>query len=180
MNVMEKAKDLKVLISEEELMKRIKEVADEINKAYGTEEELVVIGVLKGALMFYTELCKHLKMPVRMEFVSLSSYGNSKESSGKVSALNLHLPELVGKKVLVVEDIVDTGLTLDFLMNFLRTKCQAGDVKLCALLDKKCARKFPVYPDFRAFDIDNKFIVGFGLDLEELFRNLTYIGNIEV
>ena len=130
-------------------------------------------------VMFYTELAKHLKMQVKMEFVSLSSYGDSEKSSGKVNALNLHLPNLEGKKVMVVEDIVDTGLTLDFLMNFLRTKCSAKEVRLCALLDKKCARKFPVHPDFCAFDIDDKFIVGFGLDYKELYRNISFIGYLE-
>lgn len=174
-----KMENLKVLISEEKLMARIKEVAEEINAAYSEDEELVLIGVLKGALMFYTELAKHLKMHVRMEFVSLSSYGDSEKSSGKVNALNLHLPNLEGKKVMVVEDIVDTGLTLDFLMNFLRTKCNAKEVKLCALLDKKCSRKFPVHPDFCAFDIDDKFIIGFGLDYKEFYRNISYIGYLE-
>lgn len=176
---MTKMENLKVLISEEKLMARIKEVADEINATYAEDEELILIGVLKGSIMFYTELAKHLKMQIKMEFVSLSSYGDSEKSSGKVNALNLHLPNLEGKKVIVVEDIVDTGLTLDFLMNFLRTKCSAKEVKLCALLDKKCARKFPVHPDFCAFDIDDKFIVGFGLDYKELYRNISYIGYLE-
>lgn len=171
--------ELKILITEEQLKMRIKEVAQEINSAYGTEDELTLICVLKGALMFYTELSKHLKMPVKMEFVSLSSYGASQQSSGKVTALNLSLPHIASKNVLVVEDIVDTGLTLSFLINFLKTKCQLEDVKLCALFDKKCARKFPVTPDFAAFDIDDKFIVGFGLDYNELYRNIPYIGYFE-
>lgn len=172
-------KDLKVLISEEQLQKRIKEVADEINSAYGTEDELTLICVLKGALMFFTELSRYLKMPVKMEFVSLSSYGNSQKSSGKITALNLSLPQIEEKRVLVVEDIVDTGLTLDFLINFLKTKCGVEDVKLCALFDKKCARKYSVYPDFTAFEIDDKFIIGFGLDYNELYRNLPYVGYFE-
>ncbi len=176
---MAEMENLKVLISEEKLMARIKEVADEINSNYDKDEELILICVLKGALMFYTELAKHLKMQVKMEFVSLSSYGDSQKSSGKVNALNLHLPNLEGKKVMVVEDIVDTGLTLDFLINFLKTKCDAKEVKLCAMLDKKCARKFPVYPDYCAFDIDDKFIVGFGLDYKEAYRNLSFIGYLE-
>ncbi len=169
-------KDLEVLITTEELNKRIREVAQEINAAYGEKDELVLICVLKGALMFFTELSKHLKMPVKMEFISLSSYGDARKSSGKVTAMNLSLPNLEGKKALVVEDIVDTGLTLDFLIKLLRSKCAADDVKLCALFDKKCARKYPVTPDFCAFDIDDKFIVGFGLDYDELYRNIDYIG----
>ena len=114
-----------------------------------------------------------------MEFVSLSSYGDAQKSSGKVSALNLSLPPLENKNVLVVEDIMDTGLTLNFLLDFMRSKCKAKDVKLAVMFDKKCARKFPLKPDFSAFDIDDKFIVGFGLDYMELQRNLPYIGYYE-
>ncbi len=172
-------KDLKVLITEDQLKERIIEVAKEINEAYGETEDLTIICVLKGALMFFAELSKYLKMPVKMEFVSLSSYGNEQKSSGKVTALNLALPNLEGKRAIVVEDIVDTGLTLDFLLKLLKTKCGAQDVKLCTLFDKKCARKYPVSPDFCAFDIDDKFIVGFGLDYDELYRNINYVGYFE-
>lgn len=172
-------KNLKVLITPQELQERIRAVAQEINEAYGEEDELILICVLKGALMFFTELSKHLKMPVRMEFMSLSSYGNAEKSSGKVTALNLSLPNLEGRRALVVEDIVDTGLTLDFLIKLIKSKCGAQDVKLCTLFDKKCARKYPVSPDFCAFDIDDKFIVGFGLDYDELYRNIDYVGWFE-
>lgn len=169
-------KELQILIDEQTLNKRIRELADEINSAYDKDEELTLICVLKGAVMFFCELAKYLKMPVRMEFVSLSSYGEAQKSSGKVSALNLALPSFVGKKVLVVEDIIDTGLTLNFLIDFIKTKCEAKDVKLAVLLDKKCARKYSLYPDFSAFEVDDKFIVGFGLDYAERMRNLPYIG----
>lgn len=176
---MKNINELKVLIAQDKLEERIKAVAEDINEHYGVEKPLTLICVLKGALMFFTQLSKHLKMPVEMEFVSLSSYGSSTQSSGKVNALNLSLPNLVGKQVLVVEDIVDTGLTLDFLINFLKTKCEVENVKLCALFDKKCTRKYPVHPNFYAFDIDDKFIVGFGLDYDELYRNLPYVGYFE-
>ncbi len=176
---MEKNKELKVLIDEKTLVDRIKEVAKEINSYFGQEEELVMVCVLKGAVMFFTELSKHLKMPVKMEFVSLSSYGDAQKSSGKVSALNLSLPPLEGKNVLVVEDIMDTGLTLNFLLDFMRSKCKAKEVKLAVMFDKKCARKYPISADFSAFDVDDKFIVGFGLDFCELQRNLPYIGYYE-
>ena len=172
-------KDLKVLIDEKTLMARIKELANDINAHYGEDDELTIVCVLKGAVMFFCELAKHLKMPLRMEFVSLSSYGDAQKSSGRVSALNLSLPPLEDKNVLVVEDIMDTGLTLNFLLDFMRSKCRAKDVKLAVMFDKKCARKFPLKPDFSAFDIDDKFIVGFGLDYMELHRNLPYIGYYE-
>lgn len=171
--------ELKTLVTEIDLQKRIKELAEEINACYDENDTLVAICVLKGAVMFYTELVKHIKCKVRMEFVSLSSYGCSKTSSGKVSALNVSLPPLENEKVLVVEDIMDTGLTLKFLLDYLKTKCNVQDVKLVVMFDKKCARKFDIEPDFSAFDVDNKFIVGFGLDCDELMRNIPYVGYYE-
>ena len=171
--------ELKTLVSKEVLEKRIKELADEINSKYDENEEITAICVLKGAVMFFCELVKHLKMPVRMEFVSLSSYGCSKTSSGKISALNISLPPLENQNVLVVEDIMDTGLTLKFLLDYLKTKCSVKDAKLAVMFDKKCARKFDLEPDFSAFEVDDKFIVGFGLDYEEAMRNLPYVGYFE-
>ncbi len=176
-------KELKTLISSDELFKKIQKLADDINlyyeKNYSLNEELTIVCVLKGAVMFFAELSRYLKMPVRMEFVSLSSYGAGEKSSGKVSALNLSLPPLENKNVLVVEDIMDTGLTLKFLLDFIETKCKARDVKLAVMCDKKCARKYDITPDFYAIDVDDKFIVGFGLDYNELYRNLPYIGYFE-
>lgn len=176
-------KELKTLVKSEDLFKKIKNLADEINtyyeKKYGLDEELTVVCVLKGAVMFFAEISKYLKMPLRMEFVSLSSYGAGEKSSGKVSALNLSLPPLENKNVLVVEDIMDTGLTLKFLLDFIETKCKARDVKLAVMCDKKCARKYDISPDFYALDVDDKFIVGFGLDYNEIYRNLPYIGYFE-
>ena len=173
-------KELKTLISSDELFKKIQKLADDINlyyeKNYSLNEELTIVCVLKGAVMFFAELSKYLKMPVRMEFVSLSSYGAGEKSSGKVSALNLSLPPLENKNVLVVEDIMDTGLTLKFLLDFIETKCKARDVKLAVMCDKKCVRKYDISPDFYAIDVDDKFIVGFGLDYNEIYRNLPYIG----
>lgn len=171
--------ELKTLVSEKDLKARIKEVANQINESYEENETLTAICVLKGAVMFFTELVKHLKMPVTMEFVSLSSYGSSTVSSGKISALNISLPPLEKKKALVVEDIMDTGLTLKFLIDYLKTKCLVEDVKLAVLFDKKCARKYDIEPDFSAFDVDDKFIVGFGLDYAEKMRNLPYVGYFE-
>lgn len=176
-------KELKTLISSDELFKKIQKLADDINlyyeKNYSLNEELTIVCVLKGAVMFFAELSKCLKMPVRMEFVSLSSYGAGEKSSGKVSALNLSLPPLENKNVLVVEDIMDTGLTLKFLLDFIETKCKARDVRLAVMCDKKCARKYDISPDFYAIDVDDKFIVGFGLDYNEIYRNLPYIGYFE-
>lgn len=172
-------KDLKVLIDNNKLIARIKELANEINNSYDNSTPLVLICVLRGAVMFYTELAKYLKMPVKMEFVSLSSYGNSQKSSGEIKSFNLNLPKFENQNVLIVEDIVDTGLTLDFLIKFIKAKCEAKSVRLAVLFDKKCARKYDVKPDFSAFEIDDKFIVGFGLDYCGLYRNLDYVGYFE-
>jgi hypoxanthine phosphoribosyltransferase len=169
-------KDLKVLIDNQKLISRIKELAHEINISYGTSKPLTLICVLRGAVMFFTELSKYLEMHVKMEFVSLSSYGDGQKSSGKIKTLNLNLPNMHEENVLIVEDIVDTGLTLDFLIKFIKMNCCAQDVKLAVLFDKKCARKYDVTPDFSAFEIDDKFIVGFGLDYAGLYRNLDYVG----
>lgn len=172
-------KDLKILIDSASLNKRIKELADEINSTYDIEEPLTIICVLRGAVMFFVELAKHLKMPIKMEFVSLSSYGDNFKSSGKVKSFNLSLPPLKDENVLIVEDIIDTGLTLDFLMKFVKINCKAKDVKLAVLFDKKCARKYDIEADFTAYEIDDKFIVGFGLDYCGFYRNLNYIGYFE-
>ena len=172
-------KDLKVLIDSQSISKRIKELADEINAKYDYNETLNLICILKGAVMFYTELSKYLKMPIKMEFVSLSSYGDAQKTSGKIKTINLNLPSFENQKVLIVEDIIDTGLTLDFLIKFISHNCKANDVKLAVLFDKKCARKFDVKPDFAAYEVDDKFIVGYGLDYCGLYRNLDYVGYFE-
>ena len=176
---MKDIRDLKVLIDSATLNKRIKELADEINTFYGVDSPLTLICILRGAVMFYVELAKHLKMPVKMEFVTLSSYGNSEKSSGKIKAVNLAIPDLENQNALIVEDIIDTGLTLDFLLKFIKTNCKVQDVKLAVLFDKKCARKYDIEPDFSAFEVDDKFIVGFGLDYNGFYRNLDYVGYFE-
>ena len=129
--------------------------------------------------MFYSELVKHLKMPVQMEFISLSSYGSYTKSTGEIKTINLTLPDLKDKNVLIVEDIIDTGLTLEFLTKYIKKNCEVKDLKLITLFNKKCARKYNIEPDFYCFDIDDKFIVGFGLDYCGLYRNLDYIGYFE-
>lgn len=131
-----KVEDLKVLFSEEQLQARIKELADEMNKFY-RGEEVIAICVLKGAVMFATDLVKHLNMPLKMEFIRLSSYGTGFNTSGKVNAVDISLPDLNGKNVLIIEDIVDTGLTAKFLMDFMHTNFHTKSTKFCSLLDKK-------------------------------------------
>ncbi len=167
-------KDLKVLFSEDVLEKRIKELADEMNEFY-KGEEVVVICVLKGAVMFATSLVKYMTMPITMEFIRLSSYGSSTVTSGKVNAVDIKLPDLNGKNVLIVEDIVDTGLTAKFLLDFLAVNFHTKSTKFCSLLDKKVQRKIDLEPDYYGFEAEDKFVVGFGLDYDGYFRNLPYI-----
>lgn len=176
---MKNIQDLKTLIDTETLNNGIKKLAGKINEAYPTNEELVLVCILKGAVMFFSELSKHLTMPVRMEFITLSSYGNELNSTGKIKAINLSLENVKDKNVLIIEDIIDTGLTLNFLMNYIKDSCKTKSAKLAVLLNKKCKRKYHIEPEFSAFDVDDKFIVGFGLDYQNLYRNLNYIGYFE-
>jgi hypoxanthine phosphoribosyltransferase len=171
--------DIKFLYSEKELQKKVQFVAEQINAKY-KNEEIYVICVLKGSIMFTADLVKYLKMPVKMEFIRLSSYGSSTTSSGKVNAVDISLPDLNNKNVLVVEDIIDTGLTAKFLRDFIDNNFKTQKTEFCTLMDKKCFRKTEIEPDYVGFEIDNKFVIGYGLDLDGYYRNLPYIGYIEL
>lgn len=170
-------KDLKVLFSEAEIQNAIKKLGDKINNDY-KGEELFLICVLKGAVMFMADLAKHLKMPVDMEFIRLSSYGSGFTSTGKVNAVDISLPDLNGKNVLIIEDIIDTGHTARFLMDFMKHNFKAKSVKFCSLLDKRIKREVDIDPDYYGLDVDDKFLVGYGLDYDGFYRNLPYIGYV--
>lgn len=167
--------NLKILFTEEQIQTRIKEIADEINQLY-KDDEIIAICVLKGAVLFAVDLVKHLKMPLKMEFIRLSSYGHGTTSSGKVHAVDISLPDLNDKNVLIIEDIVDTGLTAKFLLDFINGNFKTKSTKFCSLLDKKISRATDVEPDYYGFEVDDKFLVGYGLDDEGYCRNLKYIG----
>ena len=173
-----KKNDIKPLLNEDELKAGIKALADKLNEKY-KDEEVYLICVLKGSVMFMADLAKHLTMPVKMEFIRLSSYGSGTTSSGKVNAVDIKLPDLNGKNVLIIEDIIDTGHTAKFLMDFLNHNFKFKDIKFCALLDKKCKRVANIEADYYCFEVDDKFLVGYGLDIDGYYRNLTYIGYIE-
>ena len=172
-------KDLKLLFSEDVILERTKELANQINQDFGIEDDLILVCVLKGSSMFFCDLSKYLKMPLKMEFIRVSSYGNEKTSSGNVQALDLTLPNLENKNVLIVEDIIDTGNTMQFLIDVVCRTHKPNKLKLVTLLNKKCSRKVPLEPDYYGFDIDDKFVVGYGLDYEGYMRNLPYIGYFE-
>lgn len=169
--------DVKVLITEDQIRQRIKELAAGVNEDFGSEE-LYVICVLKGAVIFAADLVRELKMPVKMEFIRLSSYGGSRTSSGKVNAVDITLPDLNNKNVLIVEDIVDTGLTAKFLLDFIGLNFKTKSTKFCAFLDKKIFRQTDIEPDYYGFEVDDKFVIGYGLDYNGYYRNLRYIGYI--
>ena len=169
-------KDLKVLISEEEIQEKLKSFAKDIEKVFPIDEEIYVICVLKGSVMFCADLVKHFKHSVQMEFIRISSYGHEQKSSNNLQAIDLTLPNLHDKNVLIVEDIIDTGLTARFLTDLFKIKHHPKKLAFVALLNKKCARQIDIEPDFYGFEIDDKFVVGYGLDYKGYFRNLPYIG----
>ncbi len=171
--------DIKPLITSDEIQQKILELSTRLNDVY-KNEELYLICVLKGSVMFMTDLAKHLTMPVKMEFIRLSSYGSGTASSGKVNAVDIQLPDLNGKNVLIIEDIIDTGHTAKFLLDFLYHNFVFKDLKFCSLLDKKCKRQVDINADYYCFDVDDKFLVGYGLDLDGKYRNLPFIGYIEL
>ena len=168
-----------VLISEKEIDNRILEIADRINKDY-EGEELTLICVLKGGVMFMCDLAKRLNLNVRLDFMSVSSYGSQTKSSGVVKIIKDLDDSIDDKNVLVVEDIIDSGNTLSYLMDILK-KRGPKSIKLCTLLDKPSRReKKDVLVDYVCFEIEDKFVVGYGLDYDQRYRNLPYIGVMEL
>ena len=167
----------RVLISEERITERIDELAREINRVYAGSETLTCIGVLKGSVFFLVDLLKRLEVPVVVDFFQTSSYGSG-TVPGEIRIRKDVDLSLRGRDVLLVEDIVDTGHTLRTVLSLLRFR-GARSVRLCALLDKKAAREVEVPVDFCGFQIDNVFVVGYGLDYDERYRNLPYVGVME-
>ena len=171
------ADKITVMITEEEIDKRIREIAGEINREFG-EEEVHLICVLRGGSFFMCELAKHLSCPVTMDFIACSSYGNDTKSSGVVRIVKDLSDSIVDKNVIVIEDVVDTGRTLNYLLDMLRDR-KPKTLKLCALLDKPSRRVVEVKTDYIGFTIPDKFVVGYGLDYAQRYRNLPYIAEIE-
>lgn len=158
-------------------MTRISEMGEEITRDY-QGKDLVVIGILKGAVMFLADLVKQIKLPLTIDFMAVSSYGRSTHSSGVVRILKDLDEEIEGKDVLIVEDIVDTGLTLNYLADNLLSR-NPKSLKICCCLDKPSKRQTPVKVDYVGFVIPDKFVVGYGLDYAEKYRNLSYIGVLD-
>ena len=165
---------IEVMISQEKIDERVRELAAQINRDY-EGREIHIICVLKGGVFFAVELARYLTVPVTIDFMSVSSYGNDTKSSGVVKIVKDLDEPLQGKDVLVVEDIMDSGRTLSYLMNLLRDRKPAS-LRLCALLDKPDRRVIPVSVDYTGFQIEDKFVVGCGMDYRQRYRNLPYIG----
>ena len=172
------ADKIRVLLGEEEVNKRINEVAEQINKDYAGKD-IHLICILKGGVFFTCELTKRLTVPVSMDFMSVSSYGAGTVSSGVVKIIKDLDEPLEGKDVLIVEDIIDSGRTLAYLIEILKQRGPKS-IRLCTLLDKPERRvKKQVHVDYTCFTIPDEFVVGYGLDYDQKYRNLPYIGVVE-
>lgn len=164
----------RVLISKEELAKRVAELGAEITRDY-EGKKILVLGILKGAVPFMADLIREIKLPLAYDFMALSSYGVSTQSSGVVRILKDLERSVEDVHILIAEDIVDTGLTLKYLKDNLKARNPLS-VKVVTLLDKAARRKAEVTPDYNGFSIPDEFVVGYGLDFNEEYRNLPYVG----
>lgn len=168
---------VRILLSEEEVDNRIQAIGEQISKDYAGKQ-IHLVCVLKGGSFFMCELAKRITVPVSLDFMSVSSYGSETKSSGVVKIVKDLDEPLKGKNVLVVEDIVDSGRTLSYLMEMLRDR-EPESLKLCTLLDKPERRVVDVNVDYTGFAIPDEFVVGYGLDYDQRYRNLPYIGVVE-
>jgi hypoxanthine phosphoribosyltransferase len=165
-----------ILVQADELQHRIKEMAEEVSRDY-KGRDLLLIGVLKGAVFFLADLMRHLDIPCEVDFMAVSSYGSSTDSSGVVRILKDLDAPLEGRNVLIVEDIVDSGLTLQYLMRTLAARNPAS-IEVCALLTKPERRKVDTPARYVGFEIPDKFAIGYGLDYAERYRNLPYVATL--
>ena len=162
-----------ILFSEEDLSKKVKELGAQISKDY-EGKDLLVVGVLKGSVLFASDLIKNITIPCEIDFMAVSSYGNSTETSGVVRILKDLDHSIEGKHVLIVEDIVDSGITLNYLLKYLKAR-KAESIEIVSLLNKPERRTVELNVKYIGFEVPNKFIVGYGIDYAEKYRNLPYI-----
>jgi hypoxanthine phosphoribosyltransferase len=165
------------IYSQQEIRKKVKELAQAISRDY-KDDELILVGVLKGAFVFMSDLTRFLTIPVKLDFVRLASYGSGSQSQGKIRFTKAMELPIRDKHILVVEDIVDTGLTLKFLKEFL-LKEKPKSVRICALIDKSERREVPVEVDYIGFSVPKGFIVGYGLDFDEQYRHLPALYHLQ-
>ncbi len=167
-----------ILFTRDEIETTVKKLAGEISQDYDGKHPLL-IGVLKGSFMFMADLIRHLDFPLEVEFITLSSYGRGRSTPGGIKVVQGLRSKVRSRDVIIIEDIVDTGLTIAFLLDYLMKKKPAS-LKLCALTDKPSRRQVPVNIDYLGFTVPNKFIVGYGIDWDEKFRYLPHICFVEV
>jgi len=171
---MVKGEKVELFLTKEQIEQRVKELATEITEHYG-EQPLTVLGTLKGSVFFLSDLVRELPSNIEIDFIRAHSYGESSESSGDVKLDYTPRANLEGRHVLLLEDIIDTGLTASSLYNYLISQ-KVESIQICALLDKPMRRKVPISCDFLGFSIPNEFVVGYGLDYAQRYRNLPYVG----
>lgn len=162
-----------VMITQEQINEKAKEIGAQITRDYAGEE-LVLVGILKGSVLWMGDIMKNVELDVVVDFMAASSYGSAKESSGVVKIKKDLDCDIKGKAVLIVEDIVDSGITLNYLKHDLQQR-GAKSVRICTLLDKPAGRKADIQADYIGFEVEDKFIVGYGLDFDQKYRNLPYI-----
>jgi len=167
----------RLLISQNKIQERVRELAREVKKDY-LNKKPVLVGVLNGAFIFMADLIRFLDMPAEFDFIAVASYGAKKNSSGKVNLLKDISLDIKNRNVIIVEDIIDTGISTDFIINYLKQKSPKS-IRFCVLLNKRERRKVPVQIDYCGFEVPNKFIIGYGLDYNGQYRNLPYVGYIE-
>ena len=166
----------KVLISEAQIKERIKALGEEITNFYkDKDEELIVVCLLKGSVIFFADLCREIKLPIKMDFMTVSSYGNQKETSRELKIVKDLEENIMGKNVLIVEDIIDSGLTLNKILEILKAR-EPKNLKLATFLNKPSRREVNVKIDYNGYDIPDEFVVGYGLDYAQNYRNLSYVG----
>jgi len=170
-------KPLVVMITKEQLAQKVRELGRQISEDYAGQK-ILIIGVLKGAVIFMSDLIREISVDTEIDFMAVTSYGASTESSGVVRILKDLDSDIEGRNVIIAEDIVDTGVTLDYLRGYLLGR-KPKSLKICTLLDKPDRRKADIKADYVGFTIENKFVVGYGLDVDEKYRHLPYIATIE-
>ena len=169
-------KKWEILCSEEQIASRLKELGAEISKDY-EGKKLLVISLLKGSFIFCADLVRNINVPVKIEFMTTSSYGHGEQSTGNVKVEADVNADLEGYDVLIVDDITDTALTMSHVMGHLKSKNPAS-IKCCVLLDKPSRRKVELVPDYCGFEIEDKFVVGYGLNFGDYYRNIPYVFNV--
>ncbi|BDU50537.1 hypoxanthine phosphoribosyltransferase [Haliovirga abyssi] len=165
----------KVLVSEEEIQKRVKELGKIITKDFKETKGLIVVGLLRGSILFMADLMREIKLPLKIDFMTVSSYGNQFETTREVKILKDLDENVMGKDILIVEDIIDSGLTLSKIMEILKNR-NPNSIKLCTLLNKSARREVNIKADYIGFDIPDEFVLGYGLDYLQEYRNLPYVG----